>query len=253
MHPLLIAAAMGYGALTGPLLVRPGYRLAVDPDQPWRSACPAGHPLAARPRGWLGTGRCARCLRDGADTTPPPAYGASPRRLAAVAAAVCALLAAAVGARPELVVWLLAAPVAVLLATVDIAVQRLPDVLTLPLAAAVAAGLGVAALLPAAGGSWRRALLGGAVLTGVYFLLFLINPRGLGFGDVKLATSIGVALGWYGWAAVFLGTFAGFLLAAGYGFALVIVGRPRRGRSIPFGPFMVLGALAALVLGGLAV
>ncbi|WP_199827805.1 prepilin peptidase [Streptomyces specialis] len=243
MHPLLIAAAAGYGALAGPLLVRPGYRLAVEPDEPWRSACPAGHPLAVRPRGWLGTGRCAACAA-------APSSGAPPVRMAAGTAGVCAVLAAATGARPELAVWLLAAPVAVLLATVDFAVQRLPDVLTLPLAAALVAGLGVAALLPGAGGSWRRALLGGVVLTGVYFVLFLVNPNGMGFGDVKLATPIGVAMGWYGWAAVFLGTFAGFLFAAGYGFAQVIAGGRGRGRTIPFGPFMALGALCLLFTSG---
>ncbi|WP_326598778.1 A24 family peptidase [Streptomyces sp. NBC_01803] len=250
MHPLLIAAAASYGALAGSLLVRPGYRLAVEPEEPWRSACPAGHPLGARPRGWLGTGRCAAC--GGAGAGAVSAYGAPPVRLAAVTAVVCAALAVAVGARPELVVWLLAVPAAVLLATVDFAVQRLPDVLTLPLAVAVAAGLGVAALLPGAGGSWRGALFGGAVLTGVYFVLFLINPRGMGFGDVKLAASIGVVLGWYGWSTVFFGTLVGFLLAAGYGFSLVIAGGAGRGRTIPFGPFMALGALVALLLGGLA-
>jgi leader peptidase (prepilin peptidase)/N-methyltransferase len=169
-----------------------------------------------------------------------------------VAAGCCAAVAACVGGRPELVVWLLAVPVVVLLGTVDFAVQRLPDVLTLPLAAGVVLGLGLAALPEGAGGSWPRALAGGAVLSGVYFLLFLVNPRGMGFGDVKLAVAVGVALGWYGWDAVFFGTFVGFLLAAGYGLALVVTRRAGRGSTVPFGPFMALGALVALLLGGLA-
>jgi leader peptidase (prepilin peptidase)/N-methyltransferase len=58
---------------------------------------------------------------------------------------VCALLAAAVGARPELVVRLLLAPAAMLLATVDFAAHRLPDALTLPFAAAALVLLGGAA------------------------------------------------------------------------------------------------------------
>ncbi|MDT0442981.1 A24 family peptidase [Streptomyces johnsoniae] len=252
MHPLLITAAAGYGALAGLLLARPAYRLSVEPGRPWRSACPAGHPLADGRRGllgrfgWLGPARCADC---GASAER---YGAPAVRPAAVSAVCCAALAAAVGARPELVVWLLAVPVVVLLAVVDFAVQRLPDVLTLPLAAAVAAGLGLAALSDAAGGSWGRALLAGAVLSGVYFVLFLINPRGMGFGDVKLAMPVGIALGWYGWAVVFLGTFVGFLLVAGYGLSLVIARRAGRASTVPFGPFMALGALVALLLGGLA-
>ncbi|MDT0310567.1 A24 family peptidase [Streptomyces sp. DSM 44917] len=252
-HPLLIAGSACFGALAGLLLPRAAYRLAVEPGEPWRSACPAGHPLSASGRAgrraaWLGPARCAGCAR-GPDE---PRYGVPAARPAALVAAGCALLAAAVGPRPELAVWLAAAPVLVLLATVDFAVQRLPDALTLPLAGAVAGGLGLAALADGAAGSWRRALLGGLVLGGVYLLLFLINPYGMGFGDVKLALSVGVALGWYGWWSVFLGTFAGFLLAAGYGLALVLAGRAGRRTTVPFGPFMALGAFAALLAAGLA-
>ncbi|WP_226961724.1 MULTISPECIES: prepilin peptidase [Streptomyces] len=247
MFSLLIVAAVGLGALAGSLLVRPGYRLAVEPERAWRDACPAGHPLRARAAGWVGWGRCAGCLADGV-----PRYGASPFRLALVTAGCCGLAAAVAGARPELVVWLLAAPPLVLLASVDLAVQRLPDVLTLPLAAGLVLGLGICALLPGSDGSWPRALLGGLVLTAVYFVLFLINPRGMGFGDVKLAPSIGLILGWYGWDHVFFGTFVGFALAAGYGLCLVVMGRANRRTAVPFGPFMALGALGALAVGGLA-
>ncbi|WP_110946149.1 prepilin peptidase [Streptomyces avicenniae] len=245
--PLLIPLAALWGVLTGALVARPGYRLAVEPGEPWRAACPAGHPLAPGATGWVGTGRCADCA-----APLSPAAARTPLVLTSVTAAVCAALAAAVGARPELAVWLAVAPLAVLLAAVDAAVQRLPDVLTLPLAALVAAGLGAAALAPGAGGDWTRALLGGAVLGGVYFVLFLVNPRGMGFGDVKLAVPIGVALGWYGWSTVLLGTFTGFLLAACYGLTLVALGRAGRRTAVPFGPFMALGALAGLLLGGLA-
>ncbi|WP_405984932.1 prepilin peptidase [Streptomyces sp. NBC_00872] len=164
----------------------------------------------------------------------------------------CAALAAATGPRPELAVWLLFTPFAVLLALVDRHVHRLPDQLTLPLAAAAAVLLGVAALLPAAGGSWPSALLGGVALGACYFVLFLINPNGMGFGDVKLALSLGVALGWYGWQVLFVGAFAGFLLGALYGLGLILLRRAGRKSSIPFGPFMITGALIGILLGGLA-
>ncbi|RKN46991.1 prepilin peptidase [Streptomyces hoynatensis] len=243
MYPLLIVAAALYGALAGTLLVTPGYRLAVPEGEPWRATCPAGHPL---PGGaWIGRLRCASC--------PGGRVAAGAARSAAVLACCCAALAAAVGPRPELAVWLLAAPVVVLLAVVDLAVQRLPDVLTLPLALALAGGLGLAAAVPGAAGSWPRALLAGPVLGAVYLVLFLVNPAGLGFGDVKLAVPVGVALGWYGWEAVLLGTFAGFLLAAGYGLALVLAGRAGRRTPVPFGPCIALGALAAVLAGGLTV
>ncbi|TNM32991.1 prepilin peptidase [Streptomyces sedi] len=257
MLSALVVVALALGAWAGPLLVRAGYRLAVEPEQSWRDSCPAGHPLGVpsadgRPvragwRGWVGRGRCPDCLAEGA-----PRHGPSPLRLALVTAGCCGVVAAVAGPRPELVVWLLAVPPLVLLATVDLAVQRLPDVLTLPLVVGLAVGLGICAVLPGAGGSWPRALLAALVLTAVYFVLFLINPRGMGFGDVKLAPSIGLILGWYGWDHVFFGTFVGFALAAGYGLCLMVAGRASRRTAVPFGPFMALGALGSLAVGGLA-
>lgn len=179
-------------------------------------------------------------------------YGPRAASVAVVAALVCAALAVAVGPRPELVVWLAVVPVGVVLAAVDWRVQRLPDVLTLPLAVATPLLLGVAALLPGAGGDWPRALLGGVTLAGAYFVLFLVHPSGLGFGDVKLALTLGVALGWYGWGVLLAGVFLGFLLVAAYGGVLILLGRADRRTAVPFGPFMVLGALPAVLLGGLA-
>lgn len=270
MYVTLIAAAALWGALTGLLVPRAAYRLAVEPEDAWRAACPAGHPFTGPARGWLGTTRCARCAAavgvaapvrtaDGAGEgggAPdfPSATARYPRAalLAVLTALVCALLAAGTGGRPELVVWLLLAPFGMLLAVVDLRVHRLPDVVTLPLAAATALLLGLAALLPGDGGSWPGALLGGAALGGGYFLLFLINPNGMGFGDVKLAVALGTALGWYGSPVFFAGAFAGFLLGAVYGVGLVILRRAGRRTAIPFGPFMITGTLAGLLLGGLA-
>ncbi|MGW2053227.1 prepilin peptidase [Streptomyces sp. NPDC001840] len=194
-----------------------------------------------------------RTTDEATGSAPSPAVPYAPSVLLPLLTALaCAALAAATGPRPELAVWLLLTPFAVVLALVDRHVHRLPDHLTLPLAAAAAVLLGAAALLPGAGGSWTVALLGGLALGACYFLLFLINPNGMGFGDVKLALSLGVALGWYGWPVLFVGAFAGFLLGAVYGLGLVLLRRAGRKSAIPFGPFMITGALIGLLLGGLA-
>ncbi|MFI7287537.1 prepilin peptidase [Streptomyces anulatus] len=303
MDAALLALAAVWGAVTGLLIPRAAYRFAVEPEEPWRTACPAGHPLTGPVRGWLGPARCAPCVAapgtpaapgahtaTGADTGLPgvgrpgsapgaapaeasrstgaPAPGEASRATGApapgppayapgvlaplVTVVACVALAAATGARPELIGWLALAPVAVLLAVVDRRVHRLPDPLTLPLAAAAVLLLGGAALLPGHAGSWTSGLLGGLALGGFYFLLFLINPNGMGFGDVKLALALGVALGWYGWTVLFLGGFAGFLFGAAYGLALVLLRRAGRRTGIPFGPFMIGGALTGLLLGALA-
>ncbi|EST39021.1 hypothetical protein N566_04315 [Streptomycetaceae bacterium MP113-05] len=236
-----VLGAAGYGAGAGVLVPRVAYRLAVEPEEAWRGECPAGHPLRGVMRGWLGRARCGDC--------GGRAYGARGWLFALASAVVCVALALVVGARPELGVWLLATPVALLLAAVDRAVNRLPDVLTLPLAFGTAVLLGVATLLPGAAGSWWRALLGGVVMGAAFLVLFLIQPNGMGFGDVKLALALGVALGWYGWGALLTGAFLGFLAGAVYGTALVLRGRASRRTALAFGPFMVLGALAGLLLG----
>lgn len=222
-----VAAAV-WGILAGLALPRAAWRLAVEPDEPWRTAAPDGTPYPPGVRGWVGGG--------------PGAV------LCGVCAAVCGALAAAVGARPELAVWLLLAPAAVLMGAVDLAVFRLPDVLTLPAAAGTAALLGVAALLPGHAGSWRRALLGGLALLLTYLSLHLVSPSGMGFGDVKLAPSLGMALGWYGWGALLDGTLLSFGLGAVTALVLLALRRADRRTSIPFGPFMLLGALGGLLL-----
>ncbi|MEV7545979.1 prepilin peptidase [Streptomyces sp. NPDC089915] len=229
MGVVVIVLAAAYGAAVGSGLPRAAYRLSVEPGEPWRAHHPDGRPLA----GWFGAG------------------GAGPRRApAGVCAAVCGVLAAAGGLRPETAVFVGLAPLVVLLGIVDLAVHRLPDVLTLPLAGAAAALLGAAALLPRAAGSWRGALLGGAALGAAYLLLFLVNPAGMGLGDVKLALPLGVALGWYGWGVWAAGAFLGLLYGALYGLALLLTSRATRKDGFAFGPFMAAGALTGVLLGG---
>ncbi|MEU1087900.1 prepilin peptidase [Streptomyces sp. NPDC005576] len=245
----VVTLAAVWGAATGLLIPRAAYRFSVEPEEGWRGACPAGHPFpgAGPSRGWLGAARCTVCTTAGSAAAP---Y-APQILLAVVTAAACAVLAAATGTRPELAVWLLLAPVAVLLAAVDHRVHRLPDQLTLPLAGAAVVLLGVASLLPEHEGSWTGALLGGAALGCFYLVLYLINPNGMGFGDVKLALSLGVVLGWYGWPVLVAGGFAGFFFGAVYGLGLLVLRRANRRTGIPFGPFMIAGALTGIVLGAL--
>lgn len=130
---MLMVLAAVYGAAAGLLLPRPVHRMAVEPEEEWRAVCPGGHAITGPGRGWLGRGHCPEC----------GAYGPGALPTAVATALVCAALAAATGPRPELVAWLVMTPVAVLLAAVDQRVRRLPDVLTLPLAAAGAVLLGL--------------------------------------------------------------------------------------------------------------
>jgi leader peptidase (prepilin peptidase)/N-methyltransferase len=68
----------------------------------------------------------------------------------------------------------------------------------------------------------------------------------MGFGDVKLAGVVGMVLGYLSWPALLVGAFAGFFLGAVVGLAVIALGAGGRKTAVPFGPFMVAGALAAL-------
>jgi leader peptidase (prepilin peptidase)/N-methyltransferase len=144
--------------------------------------------------------------------------------------------------------WLFAC--AVPLAFIDIAVSRLPD----PLTAAAYAGTAVLLLLAAIAGdpegSWPallRAMLGGLALAGFYLLLLIISPSGMSLGDVKLAASLGTLLAGFGWRVLIAGGAAGFLLGGLAGVALLVSRRASRQQLIPFGPFMIAGALLAVL------
>lgn len=270
MTGLLIAVAALWGAAAGVLVPRAAYRFSVPSEEPWRERCPGGHPIRGPVRGWIGWARCGECgggavVTGHAETvgahdaetavsqrTNGKTYGPSTPLVALTIALLCAALAAATDTRPEVAVWLLLAPVGVLLAVVDFRVQRLPDVLTLPLAAAALVLLGLVTLVPEHTGHWPSAALGALALGGGYFVLFLINPGGMGFGDVKLALGMGAVLGWYGWSTVMLGTLAGFLLGALYGGALVVARRAGRKTAIPFGPFLIAGAFIGVLVGAYA-
>ena len=87
---------------------------------------------------------------------------------------------------------------------------------------------------------------GGAVLWVFYFILRLVYPPGMGFGDVKLAGVLGLYLGYLGWAHVFAGTFAAFLFGGLWSLGVLATRRGTLKSSIPFGPFMLAGAAAAM-------
>lgn len=120
----------------------------------------------------------------------------------------------------------------------DIRRRRLPNALTLSGAVAV---LGVAG----AYGRGLPALTGAVGLAGLYLVVHLAIPTGLGAGDVKLALGVGGLTGAFGvdvWVLAALG--APVLTAM---LAAVIAVRDRSA-TVPHGPSMCLASLAAAAL-----
>jgi leader peptidase (prepilin peptidase) / N-methyltransferase len=163
-------------------------------------------------------------------------------------AALFVAVTARFGPAPELPAYLYLAAVSLALALIDLDVRRLPNSIVLPSYA-----IGAALLLGAAvaGGDWTAAIRGAlamALLFALYFAIAFAYRGGMGFGDVKLAGVLGLYLGWLGWSSVLVGAFAGFLLGGLVGVALLAARRAGRRSALPYGPFMLTGALVAVFL-----
>ena len=76
----------------------------------------------------------------------------------------------------------------------------------------------------------------------------VISPSGMGLGDVKLAASLGTLLAWFSWRLLLAGGLAGFLLGGVFAGALLVSRRADRKQAIPFGPFMIAGAVLAVLV-----
>ena len=163
--------------------------------------------------------------------------------------ALFAVMALRFGAGAELPAYLVLVAALVALSVIDLDTYLLPNVITYPLAGALVALLGLAAAVRADPGPWLRALGGGGAAFGFFLVVHLISPRGMGFGDVKLSFSLGVALGWLSWGHVFIGLFLGFLLGALVGGALIVLGRRSRRQHLPFGPFLAAGTILGVLAG----
>ena len=157
--------------------------------------------------------------------------------------------ASVVAAVVELVAFLYLVAVSIALTAIDLDVFRLPNAIVLPSYAVLAVLLGAAALADGDAGAALRALIGGAALFAFYFLIAFIYPSGMGFGDVKLAGVLGLALAWVSWGALAVGAFAAFLLGGVFGVVLLLVRRAGRKSRIPFGPWMLGGAWIGIVVG----
>jgi leader peptidase (prepilin peptidase)/N-methyltransferase len=100
--------------------------------------------------------------------------------------------------------------------------------------------------------TWRAALLGGAVglvfFSVAYGLAALVYPGkiGLGMGDVTLATFIGLATGF---PSAIVAVVLGVLLGGFVSVLLLLTRRATLQTAIPYGPFLVLGGLVALLWG----
>ena len=133
------------------------------------------------------------------------------------------------------------------LAYCDVTRRLLPKTLVYALTIAVVAS-GV--LVAVGTGEWTRlvlATLGGVVSFALFFVVNLMNPRWMAFGDVRLSLVFGFGLAWVSPIDLFEAFLYANLLALFTGLVLVVAHRADRRSALPFGLFMALGAALVLV------
>ena len=137
----------------------------------------------------------------------------------------------------------------VVLSWIDLRAQWLPRRITALTAALAAPFLVLAALVH---GEPRRvldAVLGALLATAILLVVHVVGRGGLGDGDVRLAPLLGMSLGWLNVALVHVGLLFGFFAGALAGVVVLAARRGGRRTEIPFGPFLALGTLVAIVVG----
>jgi leader peptidase (prepilin peptidase)/N-methyltransferase len=177
-------------------------------------------------------GRCRHCKAQ-----ISPRYPA----VELVTGVVFAVVALARGLEPELLLDLPFAAMLIAVADIDFEHKIVPDRILAPLAVW---GLVVSAAVRP--DKLPELLIAGAAAFTFLLLAALIHPAGMGMGDVKLAGVMGLYLGLSVAPAMMLAFFAGSFV----GLAIMLRhGLGARKRGVPFGPFLALGALVALVAG----
>jgi len=211
-----------------------------------RSACPScGTPIRERDNipivSWLLLrGRCRNCQ--------VPISARYPL-VEGLCAGLFAGTAARFGYQWDLPAFLVFFAGLLALSCIDIERMILPKKIVYPLTALVGALLLMAAI---ATGNWRHYSIAIVCAIGWYVVFFALNlasPRILGFGDVRLALVLGLALGWLGIGYVLLGFFAANLIGAVIGIGLIAMKRMNRSDRIPYGVFLALGSAVAVFAG----
>lgn len=175
-----------------------------------------------------------------ADEATHRAVGARTALLAAVAAAA----GGAVAQRSTLPTWalgvqLLILAVLVLLTATDLEQRRLPHLLLDPL---IVVAVLFVPFNPTV--AWTSALLGAAAGLAFMGTLGLLVRGGVALGDLLLVAPLGLILGW---PAIFVAMFVAGILSAVVSFGLLLTRRAGLKSYIPFAPFLVAGAVIALV------
>jgi leader peptidase (prepilin peptidase)/N-methyltransferase len=151
------------------------------------------------------------------------------------------------GASWELPAYLLLFASLMAVSAIDLEHYIIPNRIVYPTLFVAVPLLSAAALLDGEPRRLRDAAIGAAAAWLALFVVHVIQPKGMGFGDVRLSAVLGLYLGYIDLTLVLLGMLLGFLLGAVVGLLLVATRLRSRKDPVPFGPFLAAGALLAIL------
>lgn len=276
MDTLIVVLALPAGLLVGGFVTMLVDRVPDETPLSWGSRCPhCEHGLSVADSlpvlSWIiRRGRCRHC-----DVAITPAYPV----VEVLTAALFVAVAARFGAEWVLVPPLILVTALMALSVIDLYLYRLPDRIVFPAVGLSAVAMLFVALAIDRPGALGRAAAGAAGYFLLLFVAHLISPRGMGFGDVKLALLLGLHLGWIagsnyiGWSPVLRLVFYSLLISSVLGVVVGLLiavlrrftgrdlvadpeadaesgaGQPQRllANSFPFGPALAAGAMIAVL------
>ena len=217
--------------------------------QPTRSACPAcGTTIAARDNvpvvSWvLLRGRCRHCQAP-----------ISPRYLVVevVTGALFGAVAWAWGLDPLLPALLVLTWSLVVATAIDLEHRIIPNRLTLRLPLVLLPLVVVAAGVDGAWNDLIRGLIAAIALPGIMLALselfrLLRGQAGIGMGDIKLAISLGLVLGYLGGLELVVFAYATIISAVIIAVVLLLAGKAKLASRIPFGPYLAVGTMVVIL------
>lgn len=238
---MLIAAFTLIGLIVGGLInvLADDLPARVRPRRPHCPRC--GH--VHGPAGWLAIGRkiqggvCPQC-------------GLATRRRALFVEIGTAVLFAAlpllISPMLDLIIYSVYIAILILIIVIDLEHRLVLHVVTLPSMA-----FALVFSYPLEDNTFWLALAGGAVGFVLFFFAYLLGqrlfgPGALGFGDVTLATTMGLMLGFH---RIFFALFLGILLAGLWSLVGLLIGRISRRSYFAYGPFLAVAGIIMIIWG----
>ncbi|MGD0320512.1 MAG: A24 family peptidase [Acidimicrobiales bacterium] len=217
-------------------------------DRPWWrcTSCGSAAQGAALVPVWRCVALSKRCSACGSQA----AHRWRPLVLAVVCACVLGAFAARLGDDVALAPFALLGIALVAISAVDLERFLIPNRIVYPTIALVAPLLVVSSAVDNRWGSLARAAIAGAAAFVGFLAVHVLVPRGMGYGDVRLAGLVGLSTGWLGLGHAFVAFFEAFVLGAVIGIAVMIATGGGRKTRIPFGPFLAAGAVLSVLWGG---